>query len=65
MLTHPILANPSIKGDHPYKSPLVPVATIPSIHPRICIKEQKTSSLIINHLRCQAPLSEQEKAALF
>ena len=55
MLSHPVLANPSVKGDHPYKSRLAPVATITSIHPLICIKRQKMPSLIINHLQYKNP----------
>ena len=55
MLSHPILANPSVKGSHPYKSPRVTVATISSIHPQICKKVQKIPSLIINHLQCKTP----------
>ena len=55
MLSHPILANPSVKQDHPYKSPLVPVAIPASIHPQICIKGQKMPSLIINYLQYKTP----------
>jgi hypothetical protein len=47
MLSHPILANPSVKGDHPYKGTLAPA----SIHPPDLHKAAKMPLLIINHLQ--------------
>jgi len=60
MLSHPILANPSVKGDHPYKSPLVPEAPA-SIHPQICIKLRKNAIIDNQSLTIQKSPSEQEK----